>query len=321
MSARKADRRIVATALLAGWTFAASGVAENRIVINPELDDADQGAGWIDGTGGGIAWLSDDDADGCHLNLQGSGSLAAVSVPDGGGPGISVAAAGAGDCLNVQPLDLIQTEIAYRSPFIVGAGGQFFPQADCAGVPDIIQVMNGSLASDDWARHAAELEVPAGRFSMRVFWASFDFEDNSIFQARFDRAYAGARERVFSDDFEATSTSRWSSIAGSGDATDPTNPSAIASPSHDGGPAPPPLEVSWGHSVEDGGAGLAFYRVGIGTVSLLQGISCSELFVYGLDNFYLAEGLLPDDYVFAVCAEDRAGNQSAVVFGGPYTVN
>jgi len=300
-------RAIVAAWLVAAGFGASTGRSQN-VVPNPNFD-ADA-SGWDLSTGGG--WDATDDADGCAGGVEHSGSLEAQSL-DVAGTTYSVAAPSF--CLNVTPGEVIYAEVAAITPVLAGAFPLYFPQADCGGEPDQVVALEAFGPFAKWSTYATSFTVPPSRYSMRVLWEAID-EGGSTYTTHWDRAYVGRSERVFVDDFGAGRLCRW--VLSGPDVDPPSAPGAIVSPSHDGGPAPAPIEVQWGASFDVGGSGLAGYRIALDTGPSMP--LCSNLptmlYVDTTAVTYVSAGTY---YVF-VCAEDNEGNLSDVTVGGPYEV-
>lgn len=295
---------------------ARGGETQNLIVANPEFDD--DVAGW-DLVGGG-SWDGGDDLDGCTAGTGSSGSLDATALPaqfpgdyafSGGGPSL---------CIAVTPGETIYTEVAYRSPAVADIFPFFFAEPDCAGSAPVSLADGSFPASAQWNVAAESFTVPPGTASIRLYWYAAEV-DASTLDTSWDRAYIGRRARIFSDDFEAGFHCRWSTSAGGPppDTTPPSNPSPVTSPSHgDGLPHPNPIEIAWGVSV-DTGSGLAGYRVGLADLASPPECDLLPSFVTGNSGEFQS---VPSGTWYAyVCAEDHAGNQSAVIVGGPYLVN
>jgi len=290
------------------WAFAPAASAQN-LLVNHEFDGS---VGSWSGLST-VEWIADDDLDGCSEGAPFSGSAAAGSVApvedsySGLQPDL---------CLTVSPGETFWTEIAAISPHPWAPFGIYYEEGDCAGSPFPIQSDFLFPASPGWERRSSSVTVPNGANSMQILWAAID-ETGGAFVTRWDRAYFGAAERVFTDGFEVGRVCRWSASLGA-DTTPPTTPGPISSSTHDGGPAGSPIHVSWVGSVDSGGSGLAGYRHRVSASP--DPVRCNDTIpvVYGATGVIAA---VPAGtwYIF-VCAQDHAGNQSEIAVGGPWVV-
>ena len=103
------------------------------------------------------------------------------------------------------------------------------------------------------------------------------------------------------------------------DATSPTAPSPVSSPSHGAGPAADDtIDIAWPASA-DGGSGVSGYRWDVTASASPPACSALANTTAGLGA---TTGVLADgDYWAHVCAVDQAGNGSVAVTAGPYTVD
>jgi hypothetical protein len=270
-----------------------------------------------------VSWVSNDDANGCHLGGGHSGSL---QVQASGPEYLVGVTLWADDCLNIQAGQWVHLAITAKA--VQDPGGFVEPviatylQSNCAGAAGVGGWADDSGSAGGFGTSWSTLRWH-GDLLPEVQSIRVGFLPNVLNPTvRFDRVYAGPAPRLFGDDFEAGSTfCRWSSAVVSGDTTPPTNPGPIASSSHDGDPAPPPIQLGWSPSTDSGGSGLRRYRLGLFTAYNGGPIPCQLLFAWDLGTQASSQSdLPPDDYYFGVCAEDNAGNMSEVVVGGPYTV-
>ena len=292
---------------LSGW-LTPPAVGQN-LLVNPEFDGSVASWSGLSKT----EWIADDDVDGCGAGAPFSGSAETGSVV----PDVASYSGLQPDlCLNVSPGETVWTEMAAISPHPWAPFPAYYEGDDCAGTPSPLQSEVVFPASAAWLRRSALLTVPSGAHSMRVLWAAVD-EAGSAFLTRWDRAYLGAAERIFTDGFEVGRSCRWSASLGA-DISPPTTPGPISSPSHDGGPAASPLHVSWVGSVDTGGSGLAGYRHRFSTSADPGRCNDTIPVVYGGAGAISAV-FAGTWYVF-VCAQDHAGNQSEIAVGGPWVV-
>lgn len=208
--------RSSALALLLSCTlaFAAAGLApasagaQNLAGSNTDLNVSDAGWSYI----GSGSRVGNDDANGCTGVAGSSGSLfVQAELPSQvGDPSISAAFPLV--CIPVSPGETIYTEVFYKSEVDADVSPSYFDTENCTGGQTLPVFETTFPAAVTWTRGADILTVPDGALSMLVAWAAAD-PNGLPFATAWDRAYAGRRPRVFSDDFEAGTTCRWSAIS------------------------------------------------------------------------------------------------------------
>ena len=204
--------RLRFTIALAAITLVAStnAQAQNLAGPNTDLNFDDNGWSYI----GSGSRVGNDDADGCTGGAGSSGSLfVTAQLPSQvGDPSIS--AAYPLHCIAVLPGEMLYTEVAYKSAVDADVVPTYFDTGNCTGGA-IEGTIDGNFpASAGWALGADTLTVPAGALSVLVAWAAAD-PNGLPFDTAWDRAYVGRAARIFSDDFEAASTCRWSAVSAS----------------------------------------------------------------------------------------------------------
>lgn len=188
--------------------WAAGARAQNEAGPNTDLNVDDNGWSYI-GSGSRVA---NADYDGCTGGAGSSGSLfVTAQLPSQvGDPSIS--AAYPLHCIAVLPGETLYTEVAYKSAVDADVVPTYFDTGNCTGGA-IEGTIDGNFpASAGWALGADTLTVPAGALSVLVAWAAAD-SNGLPFDTAWDRAYVGRAARIFSDDFEAASTCRWSAVS------------------------------------------------------------------------------------------------------------
>ncbi len=188
---------------------AASARAQNEAGPNADLNQDFAGWSFV----GDATWVGSDDADGCTGGAGFSGSVTVDSAPPQNPGDPSAAAAYPQECLQVFPGDTIHTEVTYKSEVDADVVGVYFDIPNCSGLQTDEPIAGNFPAAAVWTRVAETITVPEGAYSMFVAWAAAD-PNGLPFSTSWDRVYIGRRARVFSDDFEAASTCRWSAVSG-----------------------------------------------------------------------------------------------------------
>lgn len=179
--------------------------AQNAITDNAEFDG--NWDGWYNLPAQTSTW-DVEDADGCAQ----SGHFQADST--GQGPGeTSYAAVAHPNCLPVAVGDHVFQQVAYKSTHAFRLYLWFYSDSACATDLGDNFADASLFPPGPWAVAFRETTVPTGVASVRFAAGAFDDLGNQP-SAGFDRAYLGLADRVFSDDFSAGSTCRWSSAAG-----------------------------------------------------------------------------------------------------------
>lgn len=200
-------RFTLAFAAVAGLAPASAG-SQNLAGPNTDLNLDDAGWSYI----GSGARVGNDDANGCTGVVGSSGSLlVAAELPSQVGDP-SIAAAYPAVCIPVLPGETIYTEVFYKSGVDADVSPTYFDTENCTGSPTEVVIDATIPAAANWTRATDALTVPDGALSMLVAWAAAD-PNGLPFATSWDRAYAGRAERIFSDDFEAASTCRWSAVS------------------------------------------------------------------------------------------------------------
>ena len=196
-------------ALTFALLLAASARAQNEAGANADLNT--DLAGWS--AVGDATWVGSDDADGCTGGAGFSGSVTVDAAPPPNPGDATVAAAYPQECITVLPGETIHTEVSYKSEVDADVVGVYFDTDNCTGGQIEEPIAGNFPATAVWARVAETITVPKGALSMLVVWAAAD-PNGLPFSTSWDRVYVGRRARVFSDDFEAASTCRWTAVSG-----------------------------------------------------------------------------------------------------------
>lgn len=185
-----------------------AGGAQNLAGPNTDLNVDDSTWSYI----GSGSRVGNDDANGCTGVAGSSGSLFvhAVLPSQVGDPSISAAYPVV--CIPVSPGETIYTEVFYKSEVDADVSPTYFDTGNCTGSQTEVVIDATFPAAVSWTRASDILTVPDGALSMLVAWAAAD-PNGLPFATAWDRAYAGRAERIFSDDFEAASTCRWSAVS------------------------------------------------------------------------------------------------------------
>ncbi len=182
--------------------------AQNLAGPNTDLNVDDNGWSYV----GSGSRVGNDDANGCTGGAGSSGSLVVhAELPSQVGDP-SIAAAYPLACIPVLPGETIHTEIAYKSAVDADVSPVYFDTENCTGSQTQVVIDATLPAAATWTLAADVVTVPAGALSMLVAWAAAD-PNGLPFDTAWDRAYAGRAARIFSDDFEAASTCRWSAVS------------------------------------------------------------------------------------------------------------
>ena len=201
-------RRLGATLATLALFWAASARAQNEAGPNVDLNADIAGWSFI----GNGTWDGNDDFDGCTGAAGSSGSVDVASEPPAQPGDPSISAAYPLQCVAVLPGETIHTEVAYRSSVDADVVAAYFDTANCTGAQTQEPIDGNFSASAAWTLVAETLTAPPGALSVLVAWAAAD-ANGLPFTTSWDRAYVGRRARVFSDDFEAASTCRWSAVS------------------------------------------------------------------------------------------------------------
>ena len=186
-------------AILAAIVPAAACADSNLLVTNPDFDDGL--AGWTMG----VSQASNiaDDSDDCPGSFSFTGSSTGPVSP-------SQVRIVSPDCIPVQPGDSLELEVTYRAEAPVHLEALPFGGANCSS--SFIAELGPALPPmGDWTVARRSIVVGPANVTGVRFAVIALFDPGPVsFMLDLDRAYLGSAERIFADDFEATSICRWS---------------------------------------------------------------------------------------------------------------